>query len=497
MIDITKLVSGGLLKLYNSVDNTTASPVIELYPVSALKYQVNNTPANDVLLTECVVTLSANKVDPATFELLCERFYLLGGTIVTKPDGTEVVQFAGANIRGLGDIHKLNPPTAAESFDVNYMEHLPEAIAVVPVDWLIRYLQNTWEATSQTGTGEMGEASAIHQVVSLHTDGKLYKYNKATYPDVQGMLMAAYGIGDTAIFTNLRGLHTGMSGLTQNEYIYAEDGVAYTQTPSATTTLIGKSKGTTAAFLAFSVPSVAAASQAQMEAGVVQGVYGDPKGVKQAIDYQVPTVELAGWGSSIDIIGTEIFGDTSTSNTQSSGTGSGFSNSASGILLKSGTVNTGFAGIIKQPAGTACANVKISLGLSVSAAGAANSVSFFGTGGQPALNSGDYLTSIVSCIGFVIKNVAGTLTLYAKNGDGSATTTTDLGTYSSEALRIVKTASSVKFYKNNVLVATHTTNVPATLNSSGGLFVCQVWNGNSSTTSMEIYVNMFSYYYKY
>lgn len=67
MIDIEKLVSGGLVKLYNSVDNTTASPVVELYPAEALKYQVDNTPANNVLLTEIVVTLSANKVNSATF----------------------------------------------------------------------------------------------------------------------------------------------------------------------------------------------------------------------------------------------------------------------------------------------------------------------------------------------------------------------------------------------------------------------------------------------
>jgi hypothetical protein len=97
------------------------------------------------------------------------------------------------------------------------------------------------------------------------------------------MLNEAGTAGQTKTYTNLRGIKIGLTGLTANAYVYAENGVKYTQTPSGTTVLIGKSKGTTAVLLDLSVPGTVEATDAQAINPVLRGVYMGPQETYQAL----------------------------------------------------------------------------------------------------------------------------------------------------------------------------------------------------------------------
>jgi len=139
--------------------------------------------------------------------------------------------------------------------------------------------------TSETISLGSGEAFAIRSQLSLHTDGKYYKYHKTNYPNWKGTAgSAATGSGES--FTLLRPGYRvpGYSGLTIGAPQYAENTGATTEAASATTQYIGKAFSATEIDLEASSPEISAASQAQAEAGTVQGVYMDPLRSKQQHD---------------------------------------------------------------------------------------------------------------------------------------------------------------------------------------------------------------------
>tara|TARA_R110002153_G_scaffold51460_5_gene144719 strand:- start:10358 stop:12613 length:2256 start_codon:yes stop_codon:yes gene_type:complete len=145
-------------------------------------------------------------------------------------------------------------------------------------------LETTFTAGSTTNTSEAGEDIEALDSVSLHTDGKLYEYLSTTYPNLVGAVSTAYATGATATYTTFGGLSTGHSGLTIGATQYAEDTGTITETPSATTTVLGVAESATTIRVVKPGDAVAEASQAQAEGGTVQGVYSSPLRVKQAID---------------------------------------------------------------------------------------------------------------------------------------------------------------------------------------------------------------------
>lgn len=144
--DVQNLVSGGLLKLNNPIDATTVNPKVQLYPVDALKVQVDNDPANDVLLTELVTAISAKKINKSTFKLDSESMWLTGGVEKTVK-GRDVVEF-DATVRGLFNATANNSPTAVDGGDRNYKSHQPQATCAIPEDYLLRWLDSVFSNTT-------------------------------------------------------------------------------------------------------------------------------------------------------------------------------------------------------------------------------------------------------------------------------------------------------------------------------------------------------------
>jgi len=261
--DIQNLVSGGILKLNNLIDSSTVNPTVQLYPVDALKVQVDNTPANDVLLTELVVALSAKEIDFSTFLLKSEYVWLTGGVEKTVK-GRQVVEYT-ATVRGLYNAHSNNPPTSSDGGSRNYQTHQPQATCAIPEDYLLRYLDTVFSAGTTTNSAEAGENLTAQNSVSLHTDGKLYKYHKTNYPNLVGVVTSTITAGNTATYTTYGGNSTGHSGLTIGATQYAENTGAITETSSTTTTMLGVSETATTIRLAKAGDPVTELTQAQVE----------------------------------------------------------------------------------------------------------------------------------------------------------------------------------------------------------------------------------------
>jgi len=132
------------LNLVGEVDNTTVTPTIRFKPVSALKRQVDNTPANDVLITELVATLSADEVSTAG-TLNSERVYLTGGTEVTYA-GEDVVEYTTV-VRGIFNTNSTNPPVAGSGGSRNYKTHPTGIRCVLDGGFLARRLEIDFETT--------------------------------------------------------------------------------------------------------------------------------------------------------------------------------------------------------------------------------------------------------------------------------------------------------------------------------------------------------------
>jgi len=132
------------LNLVGEIDNTTVTPTIRLKPVEALKRQVDNTPANDVLLTEIVLTMSADEVD-TDGTLNSERVYLTGGTETTYA-GQSIVEYTTV-VRGIYNTNKTNPPVAGSGGSRNYKTHATGARCVLDGGFLARRLEEDFAST--------------------------------------------------------------------------------------------------------------------------------------------------------------------------------------------------------------------------------------------------------------------------------------------------------------------------------------------------------------
>jgi hypothetical protein len=87
-------------------------------------------------------------------------------------------------------------------------------------------------------------------------------------------------------------------------------------------------------------------------------------------------------------------------------------------------------------------------------------------------------------MGFKIVYAGSTGTLSATNGDGSAETATVIAGItltSNNTYYCLKSATDINFYVNGVLVATHTTNLPATAPLIGAAMQWSVSNKNTAT----------------
>lgn len=170
-------------------------------------------------------------------------------------------------------------------------------LASLPADSLVlvtlgsgalrRVLGDLVNATTQetVTAGEAIDSTSGNLFVSLHTDGKYYKYHKTNYPNLQGVILAGQTIAADGTFTlyNLKAVSTGWSGLTNGDLMFADNGGTATATESATTTYAGIARGTTEIFHAERAPAVSMASESESRAGTNNTKAMTPLNVQQAI----------------------------------------------------------------------------------------------------------------------------------------------------------------------------------------------------------------------
>jgi len=126
-------------------------------------------------------------------------------------------------------------------------------------------LEALFDAGTVTAQAEAGEGATVRNTASLKSDGKLYKYNSSTAPNLVGIFNATVLITETATYTTFGGLSTGHTGLTIGANQYAENTGAITETPSATTTLIGVAETATTIRVVKVGDSAVELSQAEVE----------------------------------------------------------------------------------------------------------------------------------------------------------------------------------------------------------------------------------------
>jgi len=207
-----------------------------------------------------------------------ERMYVNVTVNPTEIDATTGIYEYTIITRGLDSDNVAIPPTLT-SADMQFSHARNSTVAIVVTAEYFSQLSDQFESAtvSESMTNGSGEAFSVREQLSLHTDGLYYKYLFATYPNWAGTaLSAATGAAETFTLAKPGYQVTGYTGLTIGARQYAEDTGATTETPSATTSPIGKSESATQILLQSSSPPATEASQAQAETGTAQSVYMSP-----------------------------------------------------------------------------------------------------------------------------------------------------------------------------------------------------------------------------
>lgn len=234
--NISEQPSEGIVQLVGDIDATTVNPTVTISPASRVKTQVDNTPANDTLLTTISLTVSANKM----LSEGSERMFLTGGVENTT---TDTVAYT-ATVRGLFNTNLTNPPTSSDGGNRNFKAHTNGARCILDETWLTRELQSLFNAGTTVASASAGENITIRESVSLESNGDLRLYNSVTFPNFVGIANETKTTGQATQYTTFGGLSTGHSGLTPGAKQFAENTGVITETSSSTTTLIGKATAT-------------------------------------------------------------------------------------------------------------------------------------------------------------------------------------------------------------------------------------------------------------
>jgi len=157
-------------------------------------------------------------------------------------------------------------------------------------------------STESTETaGEEADSTGTPVPVSLHTDGKYYKYHATNYPDLQGTIKQGETVVTDGTFTlvKLNGTSTGYTGLSAGR-VFADNTGAITQTESVTTKFLGRSRGATI------VDQAVNPTSKMTDAELATGTATISKTVSAA---QLATLSSSGVSSSVFVVGTTAIGD--------------------------------------------------------------------------------------------------------------------------------------------------------------------------------------------
>ena len=163
----------------------------------------------------------------------------------------EIAADASTKMRGI--MQDDDGTNAVSNLDSDLVIGTMDVGETVKIAWDIsseNLLTGSFTAASTTEPVQAGEAldaSSGTLGLSLHTDGKYYKYESGSKADLQGLLPRGQNIALDATFTItwLNGIVTTESGLTADTLYHVQDGGTLVTTATSTTRIAGKSRGTT------------------------------------------------------------------------------------------------------------------------------------------------------------------------------------------------------------------------------------------------------------
>ncbi len=240
MINLKNLATDSVFTLVHSLDKENPHPKVVLTWENGNqggKRLNDDDPENDSVITEAIMTASATGAKQGN----SETFYLTNGRLVEGKENQ--IEFDTA-VRGIPDTENNNPPT--KSLTRLFREHrrnvsiwlMSEVIAVKSL--ADKFRNNSVQI--EVIAGEEIDATTHNLAVSLHTDGKYYKYHSENYPNLMGVLQNPAKISAEQNFSliKLNGVSVGYDNLDTNSLVYAENGGIITQMASETATILGK-----------------------------------------------------------------------------------------------------------------------------------------------------------------------------------------------------------------------------------------------------------------
>lgn len=199
----------------------------------------------------------------------------------------DIAADASTKMRGLANDYDGTNATANVISDNIIDNHPKNSKCKIAVNTgTFQRLEDLFAAGSTTASLEAGENIDALDSVSLHTDGKVYKYLQSTYPNFYGIADAAITSGSTGNITTYGGLSTGHAGLTIGGDVYADDTGQVTQTSTVTAVVIGSAESATTVRLAKTVTQLKSFPDDEFE------VYDDADNTKK-ITFDASTISTA------------------------------------------------------------------------------------------------------------------------------------------------------------------------------------------------------------
>lgn len=235
-----------------------------------------------------------------------ELFYMdvaTAPTLIDADDGIYEYTIASIDHRGIESDNTVAPPTKVDSTK-RISHEAGQFVGIVIDPTYFAQLDTEFSSNTTSETKTSGEAFAIRSQLSLHTDGKYYKYHSTNYPNWAGAAVGATTAADESFTIAYPGYELdGFTGLTVGARQYAENTGATTETSSTTTYWIGKSTSATKIKLQSSANPITEATDAQARIGTATGAYSSPARVFRAIQSGNHSYGDSGEGTDAYIIG--------------------------------------------------------------------------------------------------------------------------------------------------------------------------------------------------
>lgn len=398
---------------------------------------------------------------------------------------------------------KLGYLTATQSIDLDQLESDVAALANGMV------YKGNWDASAGSFPG-----SGLAQTGWFYTASVAGTVNGQAF-EVDDRLIAVADGASTSVFASnwtkvdatdavqsVAGLVGTISASSLRTALNVEDGADVTDATNVNAAGAVMESDTSTSGMSFVIDEDDMASNSATKVPTQQSVkaYVDAAGGGGG-SYQPKIIIAAMTGSAKD----DITGSNGAMATVASGSGTSTTYNTSGAYwaLSSGTSGSGVSVLTADRYWAAYTNTGLNLYeedpvfnfvFSHIKAASSSSRAFLGSHLQ-AYNAKPSLTS--KHLGIMIQTTSGTATFYASNSNGTTQTTTDITAYVNSTTSNSKidkvhiemtSGTNIKFWVNNTLVATHTTNLPTGTDGNNGTILLANMSGDGGSVSNQLQV---------